>query len=37
MFAILEDAAGCADLERRARALFGDLLWTSQCETPAPS
>jgi 4-diphosphocytidyl-2-C-methyl-D-erythritol kinase len=37
MFAILEDAAACADLERRARALFGDLLWTSQCETPAPS
>jgi 4-diphosphocytidyl-2-C-methyl-D-erythritol kinase len=37
MFAILEDAAGCADLERRARALFGDLLWTSRCETPAPS
>jgi 4-diphosphocytidyl-2-C-methyl-D-erythritol kinase len=37
MFAILDDAAACADLERRARALFGDLLWTSQCETPAPS
>jgi 4-diphosphocytidyl-2-C-methyl-D-erythritol kinase len=37
MFAILEDGAGCADLERRARALFGDLLWTSRCETPAPS
>jgi len=35
MFAILHDEAGGPALEARAKAFFGEGLWTAQCQVPA--